>query len=516
MLVLGDLIERNAWRYPGKTATVFENTRYTFKEFSERVYRLGNALFDLGLNKGDAVAYLLPHNMMEVQEIIFGTTSVGMVVVPINSRFLTEEIVYLIKKCDVRALIFEKAYLDLVKSVRLELKEVKNFVCIGGTPNEGIINYETLLLQHSPIQPNVEVDTEDIAALIHTSGTTGKPKEAIWTHKSWLAGSRDIVMKFQVTEKDRLLIVTPCFHIPFIWWNTAIYYTGGMFVVLKEPSPELILRTIQEEKINMFMHFVPATLLRILNFANLADYDHSTVKYYIYGGAPMPVPILKRAISALGNKFMQLYGFTEQAGAVTALPPEDHLIDGTEKEMKRLSSCGKEMPSNDIRIVNKEGNPAKFGEEGELIARGVNLMKGYWKEPQETANVLKNGWFHTGDTGFIDEDKYIYITGRKKDIIISGGENITPKQIEDVIHEHPAVEVVAVIGVPDPVWVEAVKAIVVLKKGERATENEIIDFCKARLAHYKAPKSVDFVDILPTTPTGKIKKNELREKYQKK
>ncbi|MDY7037534.1 MAG: AMP-binding protein, partial [Thermodesulfobacteriota bacterium] len=219
-------------------------------------------------------------------------------------------------------------------------------------------------------------------------------------------------------------------------------------------------------------------------------------------------------IPELGNKFIQLYGFTELAGCATALVPEDHIIERTKKEKGSLSSCGKEMPGSDIRIVNSEGIPVDMGKEGEILYRGDNLMKGYWKEPEETKKVLKEGWFHTGDMGFMDEDRYIYITGRKKDVIICGGENITPKQVEDVIYQNPAVESVAVIGVPDPVWGESVKAIVALKKGEKTSEDEIIRSCKENLAHYKAPKSVDFIDNLPVTQTGKINKKELRERYK--
>ena len=515
-MVIGDILERNLWRFPQKNAISFEDRRFTFEEFGERIYKLAYALTSLGLRKGDTVAFMLPHNMLEAQEIVFALTTAGIVIVPLNARFSKNELLHLVSFCDVKAIIFEKTYDDLIESMRSLLKGVQVFICLGGSKNDAIYDYEALISQSSPIQPDIDVGEEDIAILIHTSGTTGMPKEVIWTHRSWLAGSRDIVIKFQLTEKDKLLMFTPYFHIPFLWFNIAVYYMGGSVTFIKEPTPELILNAIQREGITTVSHFVPTTLLRILKFADLSKYDLSTTRWFMYGGAPMPVPILEEALNKLGDKFIQLYGFSELAGCATALPPEDHILGGTENERRRLFSCGKEMPSSDIRIVDKEGELAKMGEEGEIIYRSDNLMRGYWKNPEETTNVLKDGWFHTGDMGSIDKDKYIYITGRKKDIIISGGENITPKQVEDVIHKHPSVEMGAVIGVADPEWGEAVKAVVVLKKDKEATEDEIIKLCKDNLARYKAPKSVDFVDSLPVTHTGKIKKWELREYYIKK
>jgi len=512
-MVIGDIVERNLWRYPHKTAISFEETRLSFEEFAERIYRLANALRSLGLKKGDAVAFLLPHNMIEAQEIIFALAVAGIVIVPLNARFSEEEILHLISSCGVKGVIFEQTYNKLMESIRPSMKEVQILISIGGSNNNDIYDYETLILQSSHNRPGVAVSEEDIAALIHTSGTTGMPKEAIWTHKSWLAGSRDIIIKFQHTEKDNLLMFTPYFHIPFFWWNIAVNYVGGSLVFIRRPDPDLILNAIETEKITTVSHFVPTTLLRILDFADLDRYDLSSVRWYMYGGAPMPFPILERAIPKFGNKFIQLYGFTELAGCATALPPEDHLLGGTEKEKHRMVSCGKEMPSSDIRIIDDEGKIVEHGIEGELIYKSDNLMKGYWKNPEETANVLVDGWFHTGDMAFIDEDKYIYITGRKKDVIISGGENITPKQVEDVIYKHPAVEMAAVIGVQDDKWGEAVKAVVVLKKGMESTEDDIIKLCKDNLANYKCPKSVDFVESLPVTHTGKVKKWELRKRY---
>ncbi|UCG64564.1 MAG: AMP-binding protein [Deltaproteobacteria bacterium] len=515
-MVIGDIIDRNLWRYHDKIAMVFEHGRLSFEELSMRVFKLGNALMSLGLKKGDSVAFMLPHNMIQAQEIVFALTVSGMYVVPLNSRFLIDEILQLVDKCEVKSLIFEETYLDLIKSNRSKMKKVQNFIRIGSSSDDEIYDYEDLISQSSSAKPTVDVNEEDVAALIHTSGTTGMPKEVMWTHKSWLAGSRDIVIKFQLTDEDTLLIFTPYYHIPFFWFNMALFYMGGRVILIREPTAKLILDAIQKEKITTVSHFVPTTLLRLLNFPDLQKYELTSVRWLMYGGAPMPVPLLERAIPILGNKFIQLYGFTELAGCATALSPEDHSIHGTEKELRRLSSCGKEMPSSDIRIVDSGGRPVAVGDEGEIVYRSDNLMKGYWKEPEETKKVLKNGWFYTGDMASFDEDKYIHISGRKKDIIISGGENITPKQVEDIIYKHLAVESAAVIGVPDPVWGEAVKAVIVLKKGKKATEDEIIKLCKEELAHYKAPKSVDFVESLPVTHTGKIKRWELRERYSKK
>lgn len=515
-MVIGQILERNLWRYPHKEAMCFENTRLSFLSSADRIYRLANALCNLGLKKGDPVAFLLPHNMIEAQEIIFALGVTGMPIVPINARFSSTEIAHLVSRCKVKGLIYHHSLSDLLESVRPSLKNVQIFVAIGQPTSLEDYDYEKLLLQNPPTPPDVSVKESDIAALIHTSGTTGMPKEVIWTHRSWLAGVRDIIITFQLTDRDILLMFTPYFHIPFFWFNLAVSYMGGCLVFIRRPDPHLILEAIEKHKVTVVSHFVPTTLIRVLDFPDLDRYDVSSVRYYMYGGAPMPFGILERAVPKMGNRFIQLYGFTELAGCAAALTPEEHNIDGTEKERRRLLSCGREMPSSDIRIVDERGRVVGPGVEGELIYRGDNLMKGYWRNPAETKAVLKDGWFHTGDVGFMDEDRYIYISGRKKDIIISGGENITPKQVEDVICKHPSVEMAAVIGIPDPKWGEAVKAVVVLKKGKQATEEEIIQLCKDNLASYKVPKSVDFVPSLPTTHTGKIKKWELRERYTKK
>ncbi|MBU1054227.1 MAG: AMP-binding protein [Proteobacteria bacterium] len=515
-MVIGDIIDRNLWRYPQKTAVCFEDKRLSFEEVAKRIYGLANALRSLGLKKEDRVAFLFPHNMIEAQEIVLAVTAGAMIIIPINAHFSEDEIIHLITSCGVKAIFFEQTYSRLMESIKPSVKEVQIFISVGKPSNNDAYDYETLISQSTYERPDVAVKEEDIAALIHTSGTTGMPKEVIWTHKSWLAGSRDVVIKFKLSEKDNLLIFSPYFHIPFFWFNMAISYMGGSLVFIKRPDPDLILNAIEKEKITAVSHFVLTTLLRVLNYPDLDKYDHSSVRWYIYGGAPMPFSILERAIPKFGNKFVHLYGFTELAGCATALPPKDHVLNGTEKENRRMLSVGKEMPSCDIRIINDEGKFVESGIEGELLYRGDNLMQGYWGNPEETAKVLKDGWFHSGDMAYLDEDNYIYITGRKKDIIISGGENITPKQVEDIIYKHPAVEIVAVIGVPDPEWGEAVKAVIVLKEGKKATEDEIIKLCKDNLARYKAPKSVDFIDSMPLTHTGKIQKWELKDRFMKK
>ena len=473
-MVIGEIVERNLWRYPDKTAICFEDTRLSFKQFSQRIYRLANALRSLGFKKGDAVAFLLPHNMIEAQEIIFALAVAGIIIVPVNARFSEAEILHLISNCSVKGIIFEHYYNQLMRSIRPSIKEVQILVSIGESNDNDLYSYETLIAQSSPNRPDVGVREEEVAALIHTSGTTGMPKEAMWTHKSWLTGSRDAVIKFQLTEKDSLLMFTPYFHVPFFWWNLAVSYMSGCIVLIRRPDPELILNAIAKEKITNVSHFVPTTLLRMLDFEELDRYDLSSIKRCLCGGAPIPSQILERAIAKLGNIFIKGYGFTEMAGLVATLPPEDHLLSGGEKQRRRMLSCGKEWPSNDVRIIDGEGKPVGPGEEGEIIYRSDNLMKGYWKNPEETRNVLIDGWFRTGDMGFVDEDKYIYITGRKKEIIISGGENISPKQVEDIIYRHPAVEMVAVIGVSDDKCLEAVKSVFVLKKYMKSTDDSII------------------------------------------
>jgi len=373
-------------------------------------------------------------------------------------------------------------------------------------------SYEQLISSFPPDEPTEEVKTDDPSILFYTSGTTGRPKGAIHTHKSILAEAAAVGQNF--TTKDIALCVMPFFHVA----GSAVYlfpaYASGATIVIHKKFDELaILQTIEREKVT-YICLVPAMIIRLLEHPETDKYDLSSLRTIVYTGAPMPFEALKQGVKRFGKIFVQLLGQTETLN-LTILEKEDHNIKGSAKETRRLESVGRPPKAGQIRLVDEKDNDVPVGEVGEIIARSDRMMKGYWKMPKETAETIKDGWLHTGDLGRMDEDGYIYIVDRRKDMIISGGENIYSREVEEVLYTHPAVQEAAVVGIPDEKWGESVKAVIVLRKGHTATEEDIINFCKDRLASYKKPRSVEFWDSLPMTGSGKIMKNEIREKYWK-
>jgi long-chain acyl-CoA synthetase len=509
MQTLKDLLNRNAKTYPDKTAFIFENKRYTFKEVNQRINSLINALASMGVRKGDRVG-LLAYNCSQYFEV-FNVAKAGMICVPLNYRSVARELVYLINNSEANTLILEKEFIDTILPVRNELAGVKNFICLDAAV-ENMASYEQLISSFPPDEPVDNVEADDPCILFYTSGTTGRPKGALHTHKSILAEAAAVGQNF--TPDDIALCVMPFFHVA----GSAVYlfpaFASGATVVIHKKFEEVpILKTIEREKIT-YICLVPAMIIRLLEHPDLDKYDLSSLHTIVYTGAPMPFEALKQGVKRFGKIFVQLLGQTETLN-LTMLKKEDHNIEGSAKETKRLESVGKPPRAGEVRIIDEQGNDVAVGEAGEIVAKSDRVMKEYWKLPKETAEVMKDGWLHTGDLGRMDEDGYIYIVDRKKDMIISGGENIYSREVEEVLYAHPAVQEAAVVGIPDEKWGESVKAVIVLRKGMTATEDEIIDFCKERLASYKKPKSVEFWDSLPMTGSGKIMKNEIRDRYWK-
>ncbi len=510
-MLIGDIVRRNAFRYPQRLALTGDNYRATFRQFDQRTNALGQALLSLGNAPGDKIGFLCRQSP-RCWEIFCGAAKAGMVNVPLNNRFVGRELVYLINRCEVTTLLVDKDFQETIEEIRSQLPGVEHYISMDDRENKIFpLSYEQLIAHHFADELVLDIREEDPVCLIHTSGTTGSPKEAVWTHRNWISGSQDIVLSHHLDENDILLQTIPYFHIAFAWLNLSCLYRGGRIVALKQPQVDDILSAIEREKITLLL-LVPTLIIRLLDHPRRESFDLSTIRTIFYGAAPMPVPVLKRALGALGNVFVQLYGFTEQAGAVTCLQKADHLLDSAAGE-RRITSCGKEMPGNDVRVVDEDGKEVAPGEVGEIIVRGDNLMKEYWKEPEQTQLLLKDGWFYSGDLATRDEEGYIYIKDRKKEIIISGGENIYPREVEDVIYLHPQVKEAAVIGVPDSEWGEAVKAIVVLKEGSRVTAEGIIGWCSKNLAGYKKPRTVEFVKELPLISLGKIARHELKKRY---
>ncbi|HEM61673.1 MAG TPA: long-chain-fatty-acid--CoA ligase [Chloroflexi bacterium] len=509
MKTLKEVLNTNAKRYGDRTALVFEDTSYTFDQVNRRINSLVNALSDLGVQKGDRVG-VLAYNCPQCLEV-FGLAKAGLICVPLNYRSVGRELTYLVNNSEINTLILGREFVDVVNSIRPQLEAVTNFICLDAQV-EGMLNYEQLISSYPADEPPEEVAPEDPAALYYTSGTTGYPKGAIHTHRSLLA--EIAVHQESFCTDDVVLCVMPFFHVGGSAAHLFPAFTYGATSVIHRAFDETaVLEAIQEQRIT-YVGLVPAMIIRLLEHPDLDRYDLSSLSTIMYVGAPMPVEALRKGLERFGPVFSQIFGQTETLN-VAVLRKADHKLEGSEREVRRLKSAGKPFARDEMRIVDEKGRDVPLGEAGEILACSDRMMSGYWKMPEETVKTITDGWLHMGDVGMMDEDGYIYLVDRKKDMIISGGENIYSREVEEVLYTHPAVLEAAVVGVPDEKWGESVKAVVVLKEGASASEEEIVDFCKERLAGYKKPRSVDFRDILPKTGSGKIRKGEIREDYWK-
>lgn len=512
MLTLGHIMDKNSLFYPKKTATVFGDRRITYQELNARINKLANAFVKLGIKKGDRVAILLFNS--DVWPIItFALAKLGGIAVPLNYRLRGREVTFIANNSEPVAFISEKYFLDLLSGISSDLPSVKHYIATDAQ-EAGVLNLDKLMSPESPSFSQAELDENDLIFINYTSGTTGLPKGAMITHRNVFADATARGIEFHIWENDRTLIATPIFHAAASLGLMSCFLFGATAVILRDFITHQFLETIEKERITVGGG-VPAQIIFCLEHPNITKYDYSSLKYWGYGAAPMPVDRIKAAMEVFKCKFLQGFGQTESTSFLTILRPEDHAIKDPDLLAKRLTSCGRAAINIDVKVMDENDQPVESGQVGEIVARSANVMKGYWKNPQATAETLRNGWLHTGDLATMDEEGYIYICDRKKDMIISGAENIYPLEIENVISSHPGVLEVAVIGVPDAKWGEAVKAIVVPRPGASLTEQEIIQFCADNIASYKKPKSVEFIEVLPRNATGKVLKFELREKYWK-
>jgi len=512
---VSQLLTKSAKTFPENLALVHGPKSLTYAQFNARVNRLANALCRLGIQQGDNVA-ILQYNYSETLESIFACFKVGCGAVPINFRLHPNEFAFIIDHSEAKAVILSPEFNEAIIGIRERIPNVRHLITLSCAQGE-ILDYEELLPVESDQFRDADVQPDDLAWLFYTSGTTGMPKGAMLTHRNLIATTMnfyaDICPGFG--PDDVVLHAAPLSH------GSGIYALPNIGkaatnVILESKSfdPELIFKTIQEYRItNMF---AAPTMIKLMVESPAVDkYDHSSLRALNYGGAPMLVEDLKQAMARLGPCLVQLFGQGESPMTITYLPHRDHLLEGSPDQMKRISSAGFPRTDVEVKIFDGNGSELSPGETGEIVTRSDLVMKGYWRNPEATAVTMKNGWLHTGDMGYMDEKGYLFIMDRSKDMIISGGENIYPREIEEVLIQHEAVREVAVIGVPDPQWGEAIKAVVARLPGQTATEEELISFCKHNIASYKKPKSIDFVDELPKNNYGKILKRDLRAKYWK-
>ena len=506
-----DIIYRNALLYPNKEAFVYGDKRITFSEFNTRINKLIHALHKMGVKKGDVLG-ILSWSCLGFVEVYGTSMKGGFIASPFNPRLKEEELEYIINYSEANTLFVGPELLEVANTLRPRLSKVKNFISLEGSAPD-MIAHDDLLKSHPGKEPDVKVEEDDPICIIYTSGTTGVPRGALYTQRRFIEDSRTLVIDMSLQPSDKRVQITPLFHIAGNTHFRASLYSGGCNIIVKFFNAEATLQIIQDEKAT-HMDFVPTHLVAMLNLPDLKKYDISSLKFLWYGASPMPQEVLKRGMKVFGPIFAQGYGQSESGPAISHLSKDDHnVLDKPKKEQNKLMSAGRPDIGVHVRIVDEKNKDVDPGKVGEIIVQSKHIMGEYWHKPKETRETLAGGWVHTGDMGYYDEEGYIYIADRKKDMIITGGENVYPREVEEVLYGHPAVLEAAVIGVPDPYWVERVHAVVTTKKGASTTAEELIAFCKKNVAGYKAPKSVEFVDALPKNPSGKILKRELRDKY---
>jgi acyl-CoA synthetase (AMP-forming)/AMP-acid ligase II len=508
-LTCGDLIKRGRALYGNQLALSFEGRTFTFAEQAARMFRLANALLGQGLRKGERVA-ILARNRSEYIEIFGACEVAGFIAINLNSRLSEMELAAICQDSQPNILIFATELAVSAQAIAGQVQSIRIRIGIdGGTAD--VLSYEQLVSEASAEAPATHPAPSDIAYLMYTSGTTGGSKGVMISHAAMVEGTRMLSHECGVTSLDKALIVMPLFHLGGKIEQMNFSMMGAAVVLKTAFDPDDILQTIETEKVTA-AHFAPLMIQRMLDVLETKTYDVSTLRVVHYASAPMPVPLLRRALDRMGPIFAQVYGMTECLCG-TILKPHHHLLDGSDDDKKRLGSAGQPMMGNEVKIIRDDGTKCEPGEIGEILFRSPTVMSGYWNKNVLTADVVRDGWMHTQDVGFVDAGNFIYVVDRKKDMIISGGENIYSWEVEEALRAHPDVADVAVIAVPDKVWGESVKACVQMRSGRSATESELIEHTRTRIASYKKPRSIDFVESLPRLFNGKIDKKALRLPY---
>jgi len=505
-------------QYPDETAVVCGDLRFTYSQFSGRANLLAGAIRETRIAPGDRVAFL-SLNCHRLLEAYYGVLAAGAVLLPLNVRLSAEEMAYILNDAEASMLFLEEEFLPLVDSLRQRVPSLVAFVLLEGRPSAGWLslrNYEEMLAHAAPYVPDIMgIDENAVAELFYTSGTSAKPKGVMLTHRNVYLHALHASVAFDPSGHRAQLHTIPLFHAN--GWGLAHTATlvGGKHVMLRRFLPEEVLRLIERERIET-LQLVPIMAAALVNSPDRQKHDLSSLQWISIGGAASSPTLIREVIEKLGCDCFAGYGLTETAPVLSTARPKPGKEWQGEARYRAQAMTGYAIPGVEIRVVDAEERdvPRDGRTMGEVIARADGVMAGYWRQPQATAELMRGGWLHTGDLAVLNEDGTFLIVDRKKDIIISGGENISSLEIEAALVAHPEVYEAAVIAVADDQWGEVPKALVVRKPGSSLTEAELIEFCRARLSHYKCPRSVDFVQDLPKTATGKVRKKVLQERYR--
>ncbi|NPV59583.1 MAG: o-succinylbenzoate--CoA ligase [Actinobacteria bacterium] len=504
---IGEWPTRWAARYPDEPYIKYGDLTLTKGEFNSRINRLAHAFQEMGVRKGDRFAALLANSHVFL-EVLFALNKLGAIMVPLNFRLAVPELEYILNDSSPLGLIYSPEFAEAAEGLRGKVPSIRTFLRELEGGNDGDPLYEEWIAgkpEEEP-KPDAEVTLDDVQFIMYTSGTTGKPKGAAILHGNTQWNAINSIHMYAFDSSDTSIACAPLFHIGGLAVSAfPALYVGARVVIQRFFNPVETLQLIEREKVT-FMFGIPVMFLLMTQVPELETTDYSSVRFFIAGGAPCPRPLIETWLKH-GITFNQGYGMTETATAITALRTEDAL--------RKLGSCGKPVFHTDIRIVDMEGNDLPRGEMGEVWVKGPNVIREYWQLPEATAESITDGWLHTGDMGYIDDEGYLYLVDRRKDMYISGGENVYPAEVEDVLMGFEKIADAGVIGIPDEKWGEVGLAVVVPTPGMEVTEEEVIEFCQGKLAKYKIPKKVVFVEALPRTATGKILKKELKAQFIK-
>jgi fatty-acyl-CoA synthase len=517
-MILSEALNKAARLFPRKEAIRCGDHLFTYRTFAERIHCLARALNGEGIGKGDRVAVLLP-NCHCFLEAYFAAAQLGAVSVPLNFRLSAREISFILTDSDAKILLADPAFLAQVNELRAGEGRSVKVIWTGPqavASSRGDLLYEEAIANQtgsdrmeSPARP------EDVAQIYYTSGTTGRPKGVMLSHKNVYLHALGAVAELNLTDRDVWVHAAPLFHLADAWATWAITLVGGTHVLVREFNARTVLNIFEKEKATI-TNLIPTMLNLMVNHPEAGKYDYSSLRVLLSGGAPIAQEVVRRIVGTFKCDYIQTYGMTETSPYLTLSLLKGHLQSLPPAEQLRFKAkTGREFIAVELKVVNERGEEVRRDEKevGEIIVKGDTITAGYWKLPEETAKSIRNGWLYTGDMAVMDEEGYVTIVDRRKDMILTGGENVYSTEVEHTLYLHPAVLECVVIGVPDEKWGEAVKGIVVLKPGQEAAAEEIISFCRGRMTHYKAPKSIDFVDALPRTGSGKIQKKALRDKY---
>jgi long-chain acyl-CoA synthetase len=508
------ILERAVQYFPDREAMVDKDVRLTYRQLGERVNRLANALLSLGLERGDRVA-ILDWNSHRYGETYYACAVAGLIFMPLNSRLSAPELEYIFSDSDARALLLSEPFIDLFEDVRAKAPSLEFTIGMGLEKSPiGCHHYEDMLDAASSAMKPADTDPDETIQIYYTSGTTGDPKGVCLTNSNVYWCGIDCVTTMDFRMGSVWLHSAPMFHLADAVSFWSVPMVGGKQVCVHF-QPDRVLKLIEKERVTITS--LPATLIALIaNNPDTSKFDLSSLTQIMYGGSPTPLGVLRKVVDKFpSDMFLHTYGITETTGITCSLHPQDHDLTIPETGVHRAASCGTPSPLVDIRVVDENDDDVGVGKIGEVLFGGPKIMKEYWRKPEITAEALRGGWYHTGDVGYLDETAHLYLVDRKKDMIISGAENIYSVEVENVISTHPGVLEVAVIGIPHDVWGEQVHATVVPRDADTDLEIEdIIGFCRGKIASYKIPKSVNFiVGPLPTTGPGKLAKRRLREPY---